>query len=129
MLEFQKTGYEHVLDAKSWDEEKEDFRTIFMNKDDVADDVADDAAAGLAAIESPGVLAVASEAGEVAEPEMERLAQVALVDQSLQVLVHWHVAVGEGHEGDRLCGGRSACARAVRELAKRRGGTCRHRRV
>ena len=39
MLEFQKTGFEHVLDAKSWDEEKEDFRTIFMNKDDVADDV------------------------------------------------------------------------------------------
>jgi len=39
MLEFQKTGFEHVLDAKSWDEEKEDFRTIFMNSADVADDV------------------------------------------------------------------------------------------
>jgi tRNA nucleotidyltransferase/poly(A) polymerase len=39
MLEFQKTGFEHVLDTKSWDEEKEDFRMIFMNKDDVADDV------------------------------------------------------------------------------------------
>ena len=39
MLEFQKTGFEHVLDEKSWDEEKEDFRTIFMNSADVADDV------------------------------------------------------------------------------------------
>ena len=75
----------------------------------MAADVADDAAAGLAAVESPGVLAAASKAGEVAEPEMERLAQVALVDQSLQVLVHGHVAVGEGYEGDRLGGGRRAC--------------------
>ena len=75
----------------------------------MAADVADDAAAGLAAVESPGVLAAASKAGEVAEPEMERLAQVALVDQSLQVLVHGHVAVGEGHKGDRPGGVRRVC--------------------
>ena len=75
----------------------------------MAADVADDAAAGLAAIESPGVLALASEASEVAEPEVERLAEVALVDQSLQVLVDGHVTIGEGHKGDRPGGVRRAC--------------------
>ena len=36
MLEFQKTGFEHVLDERSWDEEKKEFRTIFVND---ADDI------------------------------------------------------------------------------------------
>ena len=34
MLEFQKTGFEHVLDERSWDEEKKEFRTIFVNDTD-----------------------------------------------------------------------------------------------
>ena len=42
MLEFQKTGFDLVLDEKSWDEEKKEFRTIFMNSIGVSDDVSND---------------------------------------------------------------------------------------